>query len=159
MYMLLNWSLRHIPGMGVILTWNVVNNIKFYSDQNIFISKIEEGCIDNENKQFNSITHSGSNYIVKFEDINIELVKNIEDTFEFIKEYLDIYPTSYKDNKERLKKFLLDILKSNELYIENGGIVFKKAFFMTDKRKFKEIPIKVHIGTFQDSVLIITLLI
>lgn len=47
MYMLLNWSLRHIPGMGVILTWNVVNNIKFYSDQNIFISKIEEGCIDN----------------------------------------------------------------------------------------------------------------
>ena len=48
MYMLLNWSLRDIPGIGVILIGNVVNNIKFYSGQNITTSKIKEVCIDDE---------------------------------------------------------------------------------------------------------------
>ena len=53
MYMLLNWSLRDVPGVGVILTGNVINNIKFYSGQNITTSKIKEVCIVDENKQFN----------------------------------------------------------------------------------------------------------
>ena len=75
--MLLDWSLRDIPGIGVILTGNVVNNIKFYSGQNIITSKIKEVCIAVENKQFNFITHSGSNYIAKFEDINIKLINCI----------------------------------------------------------------------------------
>lgn len=157
MYMLLNWSLRDVPGVGVILTGNVINNIKFYNGQNITTSKIKEVCIDGENKQFNFITHSGSNYIAKFEDININLINGIEYMFNLInisKDYVDICKKLYKDKEDRLKKYVREILKPNELYIEIIGIVFKKAFFMTDKREIKEIPIRVHIGTFQDSVLI-----
>lgn len=157
MYMLLNWSLRDIPGIGMILIGNVVNNIKFYSGQNITTSKIKEVCIDDENKQFNFITHSGSNYIAKFENINIKLINDIEYMFNLLnisKDYLDICKKLYKDKEDRLKKYVREILKPNELYIEIIGIVFKKAFFMTNKREIKEIPITRHIGTFQDSVLI-----
>lgn len=157
MYILLNWVLRNSPQIGIIAEGNVINNPKFYSGQNIFTSKIERVSIDNENKQFIFTTHSGSNYIAKFEEINIELIKEIEYNFEFINipnDYLAICKSAYKDKKERLKKYIIDILNPNELYIEMVGIVFKKAFFMTNKREIKEIPITRHIGTFQDSVLI-----
>lgn len=45
-------------------------------------------------------------------------------------------------------------MNPNELYIELAGIAFMKAFFMTNKRHIKEITIKIHLGMFQDSVLI-----
>ena len=157
MYILLNWFLRNIPKVGVVAAGNIINNLKFYSGQDIFTSKIERVSIDNENKQFIFTTHSESNYIAKFEEINIELIKDIENNFELINihnDYLDICKNAYKDKEERVKKYIFDILKPNELYIEMIGIVFKKAFFMTNKREIKEIPITVHIGTFQDSVLI-----
>lgn len=157
MYILLNWFLRNIPNKGIIAQGNVVNNPKFYSGQNIYTSKIERVSIDNENKQFIFITNSGSNYIAKFEEINIELIKEIEHNFELVNipsNYLAICKSAHKDKEDRLKKYILNILKPNELYIEMVGIVFKKAFFMTDKRYIKEIPITRHVGTFQDSVLI-----
>lgn len=157
MYVLLNWFLRNIPQIGIIAEGNVINNPKFYSGQNICTSKIERVAIDNENKQFIFITHSGSSYIAKFEEINMKLIEDMKDSFNQLNvpnDYLDICENTYKTTKDRLNKYIGDILNPNELYIEIVGIVFKKAFFMTDKREIKEIPIKVHIGTFQDSVLI-----
>ena len=136
MYILFNWVLRSIPQIGIIAEGNVINNPKFYSGQNIFTSKIERVSIDNENKQFIFTTHSESNYIAKFEEINIELIKDIEPNFEPINipnDYLTICKSAYKDKEDRLKKYILDILNPNELYIEMVGIAFKKAFFMTNK--------------------------
>lgn len=157
MYILLNWFLRNIPRVGIVAGGNIINNPKFYSGQDIFTSKIERVSIDNENKQFIFTTHSESNYIAKFEEINIGFIKDIEPNFELINipnDYLTICKSAYKDKEDRLKKYIIDILKPNELYIEMVGIAFKKAFFMTNKREIKEIPITRHIGTFQDSVLI-----
>lgn len=44
------------------------------------------------------------------------------------KDYLDICKKLYKDKEDRLKKYVSEILKPNELYIEIIGIIFKKAF-------------------------------
>ena len=70
----------------------------------------------------NFTTHSGSNYIAKFEDINIKLINGIEYMFNLLnisKEYFDIFKKLYKDKK----KYVRGILKPNELYTEIIGIV------------------------------------
>lgn len=157
MYILLNWFLRSISKDTVIAQGNVINNPKFYSGQNIFTSKIEGVFIDNENKQFIFTTYSGSNYIVKFEEINIENSESIKECFRILNipnDYLNICESLYRADKERLKKYVGKILNPNELYIELAGISFMKAVFMTNERYIKEIPIRIHLGMFQDSVLI-----
>lgn len=157
MYVLLNWFLRSISDDVVIAQGNVINNPKFYSGQNIFTSKIDRVSIDNENKKFIFTTHSGSNYILKFEEINIENSESIKECFRILNiqnDYLNICENSYRAAKERLNKYIGKILNPNELYIEIAGISFMKAVFMTNKGDIKEIPIRIHIGMFQDSVLI-----
>lgn len=157
MYILLNWHLRNVSKIGIIAEGNVINNPKFYSGQNIYTSQIERVSIDNENKQFIFATHSGSNYIAKFEEINIEVIKEIEPNFNLLNipnDYLAICKSAYKDKEDRLKKYIPNILQPNELYIEIAGVSFMKAFFMTNERDIIEIPITSHIGMFQDSVLI-----
>lgn len=157
MYILLNWFLKNIPKIGIIVQGTVINNPKFYSGQNIYTSIIEGVSIDDENRQFIFTTYSGSNYIAKFEEINIDHIQVMRECFRILNipnDYLNTCESSYRAAKERLNKYVGEILNPNELYIELAGIAFMKALFMTDKGYIKEIPITIHLGMFQDSVLI-----
>lgn len=157
MYILLNWFLKNIPNIGIIAIGNVINNPKFPSGENIFTSKIKKVSIDNENKQFIFITNSGSNYIAKFSEINIKLFKDMKDNFEKLDipaKYLNICQETYNNNKHKFINYIYKILNPNELYIKIASTVFINAFFMTNTREIKEIPIKIHLGMFEDSILI-----
>lgn len=157
MYRLFNWYFKDYPGIGMIAAGNVIDNPNFYNGQIINTSKIEKISIDDKNKEFIFITHSGSFYIAKYDDVNVEAIKYIEEgfrNFNITKENLEVFENTYKGAKDKLKEYVSDILNANELYIEMAGVSALRAFFMTNEREFKEIPITIHVGMFQDSVLI-----
>lgn len=157
MYKLLNWYFKYYPGIGMIAKGNVIDNPKFYNGQIINTSKIEKISIDDKNKEFIFITHSGSFYIAKYDDVNVEAIKYIEEgfrNFNITKENLEVFENTYKGAKDKLKEYVSDILNANELYIEMAGVSALRAFFMTNERELKEIQIAKHLGMFQDSVLI-----
>ena len=157
MYRLFKWYFKNYPGVGMIVVGNVIDNPKFYSGQIIYTSKIEEISIDDNKKEFIFITHSGSCYVAKYHDIDIDAIEYIEEGFKkfnIAEENLEVFKNTYKEAKNKLKEYVSSILNPNELYIEMAGISALKAIFMTNERKLKEIPITRHVGMFQDSILI-----
>ena len=157
MYRLFKWYFKNYPGVGMIVVGNVIDNPKFYSGQIIYTSKIEEISIDDNKKEFIFITHSGSCYVAKYHDIYIDAIEYIEEGFKkfnIAEENLEVFKNTYKEAKNKLKEYVSSILNPNELYIEMAGVSALRAFFMTNERELKEIPITIHVGMFQDSVLI-----
>lgn len=157
MYKLLNWYFKYYPGIGMIAKGNVIDNPKFYNGEIINTSKIEEIDLDDKNKEFIFITHSGSLYTAKYDDVNIGFIEYIEEglkNFNITKENLEVFRNTYKLAKDKLKDYASSILNPNELYIEMAGVSALRAFFMTNEKELKEIPITIHVGMFQDSVLI-----
>ena len=157
MYRLFKWYFKNYPGVGMIVVGNVIDNPKFYSGQIIYTSKIEEISIDDNKKEFIFITHSGSCYVAKYHDIYIDAIEYIEEGFKkfnIAEENLEVFKNTYKEAKNKLKEYVSSILNPNELYIEMAGVSALRAFFMTNEKELKEIPITIHVGMFQDSVLI-----
>ena len=157
MYRLLNWYFKNYPGIGMIAKGNVIDNPKFYNGEIIKTSKIEEIDLDDKNKEFTFITYSGSLYTAKYDDVNVEFIEYVEEglkNFNIDKEKLEVFRNTYKLAKDKLMDYVSSILNPNELYIEMAGVSALRAFFMTNERELKEIPITIHVGMFQDSVLI-----
>ena len=157
MYRLLNWYFKNYPGIGMIAKGNVIDKPKFYNGEIIKTSKIEEIDLDDKNKEFTFITYSGSLYTAKYDDVNVEFIEYVEEglkNFNIDKEKLEVFRNTYKLAKDKLMDYVSSILNPNELYIEMAGVSALRAFFMTNERELKEIPITIHVGMFQDSVLI-----
>lgn len=157
MYRLLNWFFIGNDRGNIIAVGNVIDNPKFYSGKTIHTTIIESVSIDDKKRQFIIKTYSGSLYIAKYKDVCIECIEDIEEclrNFKITKENLKGFENTYKGEKDRLKDYVSSILNPNELYIEMAGTRALKAFFMTNERELKEIPITIHVGMFQDSVLI-----
>ena len=157
MYRLLNWYFKNYPGIGMIAKGNVIDNPKFYNGEIIKTSKIEEIDLDDKNKEFTFITYSGSLYTAKYDDVNVEFIEYVEEglkNFNIDKEKLEVFRNTYKLAKDKLMDYVSSILNPNELYIEMAGVMAQKAFFMTNEKELKEIQIGIHLGMFQDSVLI-----
>ena len=157
MYRLLNWFFIGNDRGNIIAVGNVIDNPKFYSGKTIHTSIIESVSIDDKKRQFIIKTYSGSLYIAKYKDVCIECIEDIEEclrNFKITKENLKGFENTYKGEKDRLKDYVSSILNPNELYIEMAGVSALRAFFMTNERELKEIPITIHVGMFQDSVLI-----
>lgn len=157
MYRLLNWFFIWNDRGNIIAVGNVIDNPKFYSGKTIHTSIIESVSIDDKKRQFIIKTYSGSVYIAKYKDVCIECIEDIEEclrNFKITKENLKGFENTYKGEKDRVKDYVSSILNPNELYIEMAGTRALKAFFMTNERELKEIPITIHVGMFQDSVLI-----
>ena len=157
MYRLLNWYFKNYPGIGMIAKGNVIDNPKFYNGEIIKTSKIEEIDLDDKNKEFTFITYSGSLYTAKYDDVNVEFIEYVEEglkNFNIDKEKLEVFRNTYKSAKDKLMDYVSSILNPNELYIEMAGVSALRAFFMTNERELKEIPITIHVGMFRDSVLI-----
>lgn len=157
MYRLLNWYFKNYPGIGMIAKGNVIDNPKFYNGEIIKTSKIEEIDLDDKNKEFTFITYSGSLYTAKYDDVNVEFIEYVEEglkNFNIDKEKLEVFRNTYKLAKDKLMDYVSSILNPNELYIEMAGVSALRAFFMTNEKELKEIPITIHVGMFQDSVLI-----
>ena len=157
MYRLLNWFFIGNDRGNIIAIGNVIDNPKFYSGKTIHTSIIESVSIDDKKRQFIIKTYSGSVYIAKYKDVCIECIEDIEEclrNFKITKENLKVFENTYKGEKDRVKDYVSSILNPNQLYIEMAGTRALKAFFMTNERELKEIPITIHVGMFQDSVLI-----
>lgn len=157
MYRLINWFFIGNDRGNIIAVGNVIDNPKFYSGKTIHTSIIESVSIDDKKRQFIIKTYSGSLYIAKYKDVCIECIEDIEEclrNFKITKENLKGFENTYKGEKDRLKDYVSSILNPNELYIEMAGTRALKAFFMTNERELKEIPITIHVGMFRDSVLI-----
>lgn len=157
MYRLLNWFFIGNDRGNIIAIGNVIDNPKFYSGKTIHTNIIESVSIDDKKRQFIIKTYSGSLYIAKYKDVCIECIEDIEEclrNFKITKENLKVFENTYKGEKDRVKDYVSSILNPNELYIEMAGTRALKAFFMTNERELKEIPITIHVGMFQDSVLI-----
>ena len=157
MYRLLNWFFIGNDRGNIIAVGNVIDNPKFYSGKTIHTSIIESVSIDDKKRQFIIKTYSGSLYIAKYKDVCIECIEDIEEclrNFKITKEKLEVFRNTYKLAKDKLMDYVSSILNPNELYIEMAGVSALRAFFMTNERELKEIPITIHVGMFQDSVLI-----
>ena len=157
MYRLLNWFFIGNDRGNIIAIGNVIDNPKFYSGKTIHTNIIESVSIDDKKRQFIIKTYSGSLYIAKYKDVCIECIEDIEEclrNFKITKENLKVFENTYKGEKDRVKDYVSSILNPNQLYIEMAGTRALKAFFMTNERELKEIPITIHVGMFQDSVLI-----
>ena len=157
MYRLLNWFFIGNDRGNIIAVGNVIDNPKFYSGKTIHTSIIESVSIDDKKRQFIIKTYSGSLYIAKYKDVCIECIEDIEEclrNFKITKEKLEVFRNTYKLAKDKLMDYVSSILNPNELYIEMAGVSALRAFFMTNERELKEIPITIHVGMFRDSVLI-----
>ena len=157
MYRLINWFFIGNDRGNIIAVGNVIDNPKFYSGKTIHTSIIESVSIDDKKRQFIIKTYSGSLYIAIYKDVCIECIEDIEEclrNFKITKENLKGFENTYKGEKDRLKDYVSSILNPNELYIEMAGTRALKAFFMTNRKEIKEVPIRFNSGMGYNACLI-----
>lgn len=125
---------------------------------NVRTSMIKDSSFDKGAKKILVTTQSGSNYELKFEDINYmpDSIKNIRDSFQVLNISTDIIDESkiLARVKNTIRLIEADKLTGNgDLLLEMAGSKVAYAYF---KKKGRVYPctISYHGGMFQDSILI-----
>ncbi len=120
-------------------------------------SMIEKIEMDKINNRLLMYTHSKNEYELLFADIYLEEFKKIQG---YLHQF-NIPASSLSECKklqEECKAELIAkadrILKNNELYLMIIGVFVRKAFFKNSDGKVREIPVRPHIGMFQNSYLV-----
>ena len=120
-------------------------------------SIIEQIKLDKINNRLLMYTHSKNEYELLFADIYLEEFKKIQGYLhKFDIPALSLSECKKLQEKSKIEKIAKadSILKNNELYLKMVGVFVRKAFFKNNEGKVREIPVKPHIGMFQDSYLI-----
>jgi hypothetical protein len=151
---LLNWSFQ-VHSTNKVLCWGtVLGHTKLLDGTDIHTSLVYS--VDIADKTLKVTTKSGSLYILKFKDINTYHVNETRNALKQLgidTSILGTCITESDNEKELLKLRLLKTLNNNDLYLEIVGTTVTQAVYKyEDKITFPYI--QVHVGTFQDSVLI-----
>lgn len=157
MYRLKNWCLdkfrRGYRGHG-----ECYGNPNFFSGQLVTTSCIMRIEVEDEEKQLKLFTESGSCYVLKYADINDTAIEPTQKVFDSMNVVIDLQ-RCIALKKERItvtKEKVAELLKSNELYvIMTGGQGVAEAYFKREDGVVIPVSVTVHIGTFQDSILVV----
>lgn len=140
---------------------------KFSDGTQIHTSRVEELVEDEAHQCFRMVTHSGSRYELKYEEAKIEAFEGTIDILQKFsiseKTLLKCRTLSERMAEERKKqeemrknqrmKEAESALLSNELYIIYADEEMY-SYFKYDNSDVREIPVRVHLGMFEDSYLI-----
>lgn len=158
---LLNWHLMLLKEENAVLAWGILEggHKKLADGTYIHTSSIEESKIDYEKGVLDVITYSRSNYELLFEKIDLSYIEETIEALKFLfkdefrEDFFEIVKKQKEKFDEDMKKKVLGELQNNELYLEMAGDSCVKALFKKDD-KVEKIESFVHVGMFQDSVLI-----
>lgn len=162
MFILKNWHLNEYS-YGCNASGNTFGNYKFYEGQFIHTSKIEKIYLA-EKDVYILKTHSGSLYQVRESDIDpeyFEQTRRLLEKFEVTDSQSDSDELKKAEEVLLNKKSIVDNAASyalehigiNELYLVVTGMDVLKAVFKNSGGIY-EIKPRLHVGMFQDSVLI-----
>ena len=156
MYRLKNWYLdahkEGVRGHG-----DCYDNPRFFSGQLITTSYIKKIEVEDEESRLKLFTESGSCYVLEFADINDVAMETTQKMLESMNAVVDLQKCIAL-KEERIKstiKGVSELLKPNELYVfMTGGQGIIEAYFKSNDDAVVSIPVRVHIGTIQDSIIV-----
>lgn len=156
MYQLREWSMELADG-DVLCSGDCYGHPRFCDGEMIYTSRVMEVKVDPVGKMVHVRTYSGSHYEMCFCDIREAAANEISDAMYHLGANLDINECLElkRQAAHMLTQRLAGVLRAGELYVRMaGGNDAKEAYFKTEKGTVVEIPVWVHVGTFEDSVLV-----
>lgn len=136
---------------------NVSGHPKLQDGIFINTSKIEKITEDLDNNRLIMLTHSNNTYELTLATINfnnIEYTKQFLEVFDISASVLEPCKRLHDESEIKLLSEVDSILENNELFLKTFGVYTQRAFYKDDIGKVREIPVRPHIGMFQDSYLI-----
>lgn len=156
MFRLKKWSLKLIndgfTGLG-----DCYGNPEFFDGTFVRTSYVIRAVVEDEKNQIMLFTRQGECYVLDYADISQD---SLEDTGKVLESRgigVDLKKcTALRRQKTKATiKRLMDILKPSELYVAvASGWDVTEAYFKTEKEIVIPIPVKVHTGTYQDSIMV-----
>lgn len=157
MFILKNWYLTTHKDRAIGYG-NCFGNPKFPEGFYVHTSSICKGENDPEKSELRLFTKSGSCYHLPYAEINDAYSEDTRTASEILGISLDIGECAKRrrEEEEGRKLRLADELACRELYVQmTGGDGAFRAYYKTADGAVIGIPILVHTGMFDDSVLII----
>lgn len=149
------WYLTKWQNSDVSVAWGFVSGHHRLPDgHHIHTSKIERLELKEDEKRLMMYTHSGSVYCLDWQDIHLEHVESTQvilEKFHVSTDFLPVCVELVKKAEERTLAQADSILKNGELLLTFG---YEQAFFKNSEGTVRKIDISVHVGMFQDSVLV-----
>lgn len=157
---LIHWYLRRYEddGKPYFIAWGYVfGHLKLTDGIHIHTSRVEDIKMNNTGDKLVMCTRSGSEYELALADINVETIEETQDSLKAFN-----IPAFSLEKCQKLQQLREDemiakvseILKPNELYLLQYGVLTREAYFKSADGKVINIPITSHIGMFQDSYLV-----
>lgn len=152
MIKLFNW---HLDMLGGWFAHGIVKGHDRLPDGTyIYTSVLESIDLDSENKRLVLLTHSQNTYYLDWKDINLNAVKETKGVLAFF-DISDSFISECEVLKQEVSKGLLSKASS---ILGNSELLYspleKKAFYKNSDGDVREVEVSVHVGTFQDSVII-----
>lgn len=153
MYRLKEWFLE-TSAHGYRGHGNCYDNPNFVNGDFITTSHIMRIEVEDEQRQLKLFTKSGSCYILEYADINDLETERTQKVFEDMNVVIDLQ-RCVALKEERMKE-ILELINRNELYVimTDGGQSVTEAYFKKEDGDVVSIPISVHVGMWQDSIII-----
>ncbi len=154
MYRLLHWSFSEYQ--DAILAWGYVfGHDRLPDNKYIHTSKIQKMVCRKE--QVLLVTLSGSYYELRWEEMNLNELKNTYDIWK--RHYPAVtFPFDWRKLEEKIqqkrKAEAAEILSENELLLVMVEVSAFYAYLKNSQGQVRQIPIDIHVGTFQDSYLV-----
>lgn len=156
MIKLVNWYLRQYNDSH--LAWGYVFNHPRLSDgTHIHTSRIKDLEMNEAGDRLVMHTDSDNEYELSLVNIGIDAFEETQDSLKAFN-----IPTFSLEKCQKLQQIKEDakiakvseILKPNELYLLQYGVLTREAYFKSADGKVTKIDVSLHSGTFQDSYLV-----
>lgn len=156
MYQLKKWYLE-MNSNGFRGHGNCYDNPNFFNGDYITTSYAVRIEAEEEEERLKLFTQSGSCYMMRYEDISeasLELTKKVLESRGIAVDLQKCVALKRKKEDAAHEK-IKEILKPNELYVVMpGGLGVNEAYFKTKEGNVVAIPVKVHTGRLQNSVIV-----
>lgn len=154
MLRLYNWFLTKSDGWNN--AWGIVEgHDRLYDGLFVHTSELQSIDLDEENKCLILLTYSQNRYYLYFKDIcldRIEETKEVLGVFHIPDSSLSECDALKKKDTEQLIEKADSVLGFNELLL---SVLLKRAFYKDEEGVVNELGVDTHVGTFQDSVLVL----
>ena len=149
------WYLSKWENSDISIAWGIVSgHHRLMDGHHIHTSKIERLELKEDEKRLMMYTHSGSIYCLDWQDIHLGQVESTQvilKEFRISTDFLSACVELVKKAEEKTLAQADSILKNGELLLTFG---YEQAFFKNSEGIVRKIDISVHVGMFQDSVLV-----
>lgn len=160
MYKLTNWYfMKYAEG---VIAEGVVEGHRRLEDGTFIHTSLIEMVLVKEDRLLME-TYSGSHYELLFEEIDpkmrersLEALLQVKspDKAKITEELFDLCVKLWEEKEARQQKKLEEILQPGELYMFTSGVHVQSAYFKKQDGTVIPVGCGVHVGTFQDSVLL-----